>query len=43
MLDWLRTEFWIEKRCQNLQDMATLDVDGLTAETEKVRGTRKPL
>jgi len=40
VLDWLRTEFAVEKPTQKLADVAGLDADGLTAEVKKVRGRK---
>jgi hypothetical protein len=43
LLDWLRSQFALEKPSQKLQDVATLDADILTAEVQKARGKRNPL
>jgi hypothetical protein len=43
VLDWLRTEFAVEKPSLRLQDVAALDADALLAEVKKVRGRKGSL
>jgi hypothetical protein len=43
ILDWLKAEFGVEKPSQKLQDVTTLDEDGLAAEVTKARGKKRPL
>lgn len=43
VLDWLRTEFAVDKPTQKLADVAGLDADGLVAEVKKVPGRQRPL
>lgn len=42
-MDYLRTEFAVEKPSQKLQDVAALEEDAFVAEVQKVRGKRQPL
>ncbi len=43
ILDWLRTQYGIEKATQKLQNLAVIDADGMIAEVKKIRGAKKPL
>lgn len=42
-LDWLRTDYDIEKPGNKLQAAAELDADTLVSEVERVRGRKQPL
>jgi hypothetical protein len=42
-LDWLRTEFAVEKPSQKLQDLVSLDTEDLVTEIKKARGKKRPL
>jgi hypothetical protein len=43
VLDWLATDFAVEKPSQKLQDVALLDPDSLAAEVQKGRGKKMAL
>jgi hypothetical protein len=43
ILDWLRTDFAVEKPSQKLQDLAALDEDAFVAEVQRIRGRRQLL
>ncbi len=43
VVDWLRSEFGVEKASQKLADPAGLDAAGFVAEVKKARGRSRPL